>query len=515
MKKIIGFIVTLFVVIAGYLLLFVKAGASDSLVITNINIVDVRQGVILQDSSLVIRDGVIKSIRKSNKRGTDENTIDGNGAYVIPGLIDMHVHLASRPKQAEHDGRLYIANGVTAVREMASGCWSPCRPSENRHEDLKKIAAAFERGDLVGPRIAAMSTPPVHGPVRVRFAPGPADKRYDLDFYPPRTDADGRALARWALKEGYDLVKVYNSVPRDAYFGLLDEANKLDLEVSGHLPRAISFEEAIKAGQSSFEHARAPALGCSHFAESFTQLADDIISQRVPWSPKGRIRSHLQQIIDEFDPERSERLFTLMKEEGAALTPTHVTRAFDAFAMDDDFIRDPRLDYVPAVTLQEWFGDAASTRRHVRQSNPPYTAFFDHGLKITEIANDMGVKLMFGTDAGDSYIFPGFSAQDELRWLVKAGLSPWEALKTATATPGQYLELPMGFVEEDYYADLVLLKENPLDSIDAIKSIQMVVVRGVPYSRDRLDELLQEARAAARSPAFNLDLALEINEANQ
>ncbi|MEM6415215.1 MAG: amidohydrolase family protein [Pseudomonadota bacterium] len=484
---------------------------TGDVIISNVRIIDVALETVSAPKTILIENGAIKRIEAfSPKAPLARNSIDAGGAFAMPGMFDMHVHLTGSIAAAGQMGPLYVANGVTSVRELWSGCWKPCGPGEYSLSDYQTVVAKFDTGALIGPRVRSLSSPLVHGAIRLRMPPDQSDESSDEPFYPPKTKADGRMLADWAKETGYNEIKVYNSVPREAYFGITERAKEIGITVMGHLPRAVQFEEAIKAGQRTFEHARAPAVGCSHFAEKLSTLADDIIMERSRWSIRGRVTSHLSEIMEGYDPERCKRLFALLKEYNAYLTPTHVTRAFDAGATKKDFVEDSRLRYIPSMIQLGWFDDVVSTRIIVEQISPPYDEFYQHGLKITKLAYDAGVSIMVGSDAGDSYIFPGFSLHDELEALVKVGVSEGDVLRSATIVPAEYLGLDPINIAEGNTADIVLMSSNPLDDITATRQIEGVLLRGRFFNRDDLDHMLTKSEKLASSPKFNLSMMLEL-----
>ena len=130
-------------------------------------------------------------------------------------------------------------------------------------------------------------------------------------------------------------------------------------------------------------------------------------------------------------------LFSRFVRNGTRYVPTHLTRRMEAYAHERSFRDDPRGKFVPRLQWTRWNNDAdgAARRTATPEARKAMLDFYTKGLEITGAAHRAGVKVLLGTDAGDSYVFPGFAVHDELQELVKAGLSPAEALRAATWEP--------------------------------------------------------------------------------
>ncbi len=174
----------------------------------------------------------------------------------------------------------------------------------------------------------------------------------------------------------------------------------------------------------------------------------------------------------------------------------------DAFAHDPSFREDARSKYIPRQQWSRWTRDAdgVAKRDPSPEGRKVMRDFYTKGLEITGAAHKSGVKVLAGTDAGDSYVFPGFAVHDELQELVKAGLTPAEALRAATWEGAEFLgrTADAGSLEPGKLADLVVLDADPLADIRNTSRIRAVVVNGRYLDRSALDRLLSSAEAAAR-----------------
>ncbi len=368
---------------------------------------------------------------------------------------------------------LVLAHGVTAVRDM-SDCRNPSDPFLACLEDKRSWNEAAGRGELVGPRILGVASFAVHGPsMRNEEFPG---------FFAPGTEGEARELVRYARERGFDFLKVYDSIPRDVFLVLLEEAKARSLEVVGHRPLAVSAVEASEAGLRSFEHARL------------------FLEECYPGAAKLRLEGRRYQtadrraMVDEHDPSQCGEIFASLRENGSWFVPTHVTRKMDAFADDAAYRDDPRLRYIHPLQRMAWSKDADGmvASDPSPEGRKAFRDFYEKGLELTGAAYRAGVPLLAGTDANDTYVFPGSGLHDELEELVKAGLTPAEALVAATLSPARYfgLEGEYGSIAEGKAADLVLLRENPLADIRNSRSIEAVVLGGRLYRRPDLDALL-------------------------
>ena len=276
------------------------------------------------------------------------------------------------------------------------------------------------------------------------------------------SEAQAREEVRKAKRAGADFIKVHDNLYRASYFALIDEAKLLGLPVEGHTPISITAEEASQAGQKSIEH--------------LTGMASA-----------------------EADSAIAEKWFAVFKKNQTWQCPTLIMRHNYALLNDSSFAGDPRLKYVKPSWKARWIrmtkeaerwpqGEAAKRQETIRKEDA-----------LVGKMQKAGVGILAGTDDANPYVFPGFSLHDELILLVKAGLTPMEALQTATYNPAKFLGLlsSLGTVEKGKYADLVLLDANPLEDISNTKKIAAVIINGRYLQRESLDKILADVEAAA------------------
>jgi hypothetical protein len=452
-----------------------------AIVFTHATVIDVKNGHPRPNMTIVIVGNRIATLVKTGtvRPPTNAQVIDARGKYLIPGFWDMHLHFAP------WETPLLVANGVTGIREMGSDC-HPAWQDRDCLGGVRLEQKQIEAGEL-GPRLLALSSWPVVPQSRWP-AKGLAE---DLpSFFAASTAEQGRQLARYFAERKVDFIKVGGHLPRDGFLGLAAEARRLGLATAGHEQLAVSAIEASDAGMKSFEHARVFLFNCFPGAAEFARSGLD--------EPDTKWR---RRMVDEFDPRICEKVFRAFGLNGTWYVPTHVTRKMDALADDPAFRQDSRSKYIPKARWNAW-NKAADGMVKVDPSQEGRKAmkdFYTKGLEITGMAQKAGVKVMLGTDSVGSYVFPGFAVHDELQELVKAGLTPAEALKAATWNGAEFLgrTSESGSVETGKLADLILLDANPLIDIRNTRKIAAVVLSGRYFDRSALDQLLRTAEESA------------------
>jgi imidazolonepropionase-like amidohydrolase len=460
--------------IAVLLLLAASAEARESpespLALTHLTVIDTAGGPPHSNMTVLIQDRHIVSVGKSDasKPPPHSRVIDAHGKYLIPGLWDMHVHTVFGdwlPRNERVTLPLFVANGITGVRDMGGDL-----------EVLKQWRAAIAEGSLLGPRMS-IAGPMLDGPVP-RF-PSSA---------PIANADDARRTVDDLQSQGVDFIKIQSLIPRDGYFAAAEEAKKRGIVFVGHVPDAVRASEASNAGQKSIEHFTGVFEGCS-------TIEDQLIK-----GPKS-----LGQNVATFDPARAQALIALMAKNRTWQVPTLVWERGQWLIDDIDLSHDPLTQYAPAawkdrtwpMFVRDILKDMDTDPLPVRKR------FVQMELEMTLAMFRAGVPFLAGTDtAAGVHIFPGFSLHQELALFVRAGLTPLQALQTATRNPAQFMGRlsDLGTVEQGKLADLVLLDANPLEDIGNTRKIRAVVLAGRYFGRDDLDRMLAGVKRAAAEP---------------
>jgi hypothetical protein len=461
--------------------------SSSALVLEHVTVIDATGAPARPNTNVVIANGRIAAIGERVRIPEDAQIVDATGKFLIPGLWDMHVHWGDTDYLP-----LFLANGVTGIRIM----WG----SPINYEWRSQSAS----GQLLAPHLV-IASPLIDGPKP--FWPGSISVS---------TEAQAREAVDQAKQRGADFVKVHSFLPREEYFAIADESKKQDIAFAGHVPIAVSAEEASDAGQKSFEHLLGILPACSTRSEELADaaradLADDLAAKRPAfWG--ARTKASRQLMLDTYSSEKAAALFATLKKNGTWQCPTLTLLRTTAFADDPaSFTNDPRLKYMPPRMKADWnppgiaqdYGDPAFAGKE-----------FKKDLEVVGAMQKAGVGILAGTDTSNPYCMPGFSLHDELGLLVKAGLTPMEALQAATLNPARFLgtEKDFGTIEAGKVADLVLLDANPLDDIANTKKIVSVIYGGKLFSRAEIDRMLAQVEALAARPLIGNVLMKTIQE---
>ena len=453
---------------------------SGGLALTHVTIIDPAVGKPQQDMTILVRGQNIAAVGRARQVTipASATVIDGTGKFVIPGLWDMHSHF----RDAGRDLKMDIANGVLGTRNMGGVA-----------KEVFPLRDAIAYGQQLGPKMVACG-PIIDGP----------NSWSNPQFTISVTTTDEARAAVVSLKQqGTDCIKVYDGLSRDSYFAILGEAKKLDLPVVGHLPNAISVREASEAGQRSLEHGVALAGGSTMEGDYIKRRLDQSAFQEALRTKNfalipAKIARDNTMMLDSFSQERADATYRLLAKNNTFITPTLVTEHSLTFIDDLNARPDSRMQYVSAEELQWWKPENGMLTKY---RTPEYIAMRkrEYAKMLEEVhrSQTLGVRLLAGTDITIPYTYPGFSLHDELKLFVEAGLSPMQALETATTNPSIFLGLSKtwGRVERGYTANLVLLNADPLADISNSSDIYSVVVNGEFLNRARLDQLLGDAKA--------------------
>lgn len=463
------------------LLAFVSACQNVSpetadLVIEHAAVVDVRDGTVLSDQTIFVEGSRVVAIAPSSRSPSPPGArvVDGSGRFVIPGLWDSHVHSAA---STSWHFPILVAHGVTGVRNMHSTV-----------DDALGLTNSIKRelasGNLIGPRFLA------NGPI---LDGSPAT-------WPGAVVVDDEAGARAAVDsladEGADFIKVYDGLDRDVYLALMDQARTRGIPVDGHMPVAVPPVEAASAGQRTVEHLSGITMGCSAEAGVVRQEYAELQQNPLPF-PEDQVAYFglIRKASDGHDPTICEGTVQAYLDAGVAVVPTLInawTMSHARAAVADS----GAMSVLPTRLREEWSFMANSGPGEMFSAimEPVY----DRSVENLRMLHAAGVPVLAGTDVGNPFIIPGRHLQDELVSLVNAGLSPLEAIRSATSTPARVFGISdsIGVVLEGYVADLVLLEANPLEDIENVRRLSGVVLNGRYFDRAALDDLI--AGAAGR-----------------
>lgn len=400
---------------------------AQTITIDNVTIVDVTNGRLQTRKTIVVEGKTIARIENATAATRATATMDGTGMFVIPGLWDMHVHAFFYNDTA----RFHTTSEVMFPLFIVNGITGVRDLGSNLDATLaaRDSIAAHQ---LIGPRML-VSGPMIDGPTT----------RYQAAIKVTTAD-EARAAVRMLKDRGVNMIKTQSLIPRDAYFALADEAARIGIPFEGHVPNAITGVEAVSAHQRSFEH----MIGVRDTAET---LIAALAKNRVWQCP------------------------TVVNSVGTAA----------------DLANDPGLPYWLRASVEAWrktaVDRAAVSDSAARASDERAT----RRLALIKKLHDAKIPFLAGTDAPQGYdLVPGTSLHRELQLLVRAGLTPLEALQTATLNPATYFgKTDWGTVAAGKAADLVVLTRNPLADIANTRAIAAVITDGKYYSPRELDRM--------------------------
>jgi imidazolonepropionase-like amidohydrolase len=416
----------------------VVAAQSKAIAITNVTLID-GTGARPRVVTVIVEGDRITAIARSGRERIPNGStiVDGRGKYLIPGLWDMHVHIGRHVEGTKILPRL-VAYGITGVRDMASPV-----------DDILRLRRESADGTLLGPQIVAAG-PILQRPLPFRTPP----------LVRTVTGADAKQVVDDLQAKGVDFIKVGDTLTRDAYFEIANEAKRLGLPFAGHVPVAVTALEATEAGQRSIEHFgsagfRNVLIACSSAEAELDSEVRDVLARALAGGPSPDEKLYgsafLARLVETYDKRKAAALFGAFKKNGTWQVPTF------------------------GALRSVWDARRA-------QLNPDEAAATDSAQKKTvEMFADMrkaGVKVLAGSDLPVSTGVPPL--HDELVALVRAGMTPLEALQASTRNAAEFIgrTADEGTVEVGKEARLVLLEADPLTDIANTRRVAAVVLGG-------------------------------------
>lgn len=440
-----------------------------ALLISNVQVVPMTRDTVIRNTDVLVKDGRIAELGPAGRVRVPAGTrrIDGGGGYLLPGLADMHTHLYADQYVPDTVGRaemgILLANGITTARLMIG---TPAQLA------LRKD---IEAGRVVGPNLW-LASPHITG-------------RADTNAFLVKTPEEGRAAVRAAEAAGYDFVKITSFVAPDVYEAVMDEANRRRLRVDGHVNTGVRLERAAQLGQN-----------LQHLDGWFEALLPDSVTDRVSLTQYGVFDLRKWATLDQLDDAKIAPIAGRIARSGVGVTPTLAlfNTVFAAGESEEDIRSRPDWPMIPSAfrdailraRTRYWAPANATARSEARRAR--YVSLRN---RIVRALADSGANLLAGSDAPDWFMAEGFTLHREIEALVRAGLTPYHALRVPTVAPAAFLNASSewGSIEPGKRADLVLLRANPLVDIRNTTAIQGTMVGGRWLDRAELDAMLERA----------------------
>jgi len=441
--------------------------SSTNVIIKNVHILSTDCDEFLPNQNVVLKDGIILSVNQDSVFSDGFKIIDGNNKYLIPGLVDSHVHL----RDSKNDLLLYLANGVTYIREMSGN---------TKHLQWKE---KIENGEL-GPSIFVASE-------KVNSKSGIAAifetwTRKRINY---STEKEVIEKIKWLYENGFDAVKISTFINAEMYKLTVREAKKYDLPVIGHIPLSIGLNNIYNSGQNEIAHVE--------------EITKDLIRKF------GRINSKNASDFLQYMDEESDKIAIEIRKNNIAVSTTIwlMESLYHQKFNLDSIIREVELEYanpgliegtklgkgwLPGNNSYEEPTEVMTNTERRKESEIFWKTYADAIHIMTKSLVENKVVIMAGTDANVPVTIPGFSLHDELESMSKSGMTNAQVLYSATVAPGIWMRSNTGMIKKGYSSDLVLLSKNPLDIIKNTKSIETVFCGKYLLTKPNVDQILKE-----------------------
>lgn len=433
--------------------------------ITNVNLLAEQGDKMLPNRTVCIANGVISSISSKTISEKSYRQIDGSNQYLIPGLIESHAHLQKSP----NDLKVFLAHGITGIREMAGN---------NLHRQWRENIEQGGTGPdifLASEKISSKSGFAGWFDSLVRTRLNVAD------------EAQARQLVADLASQGYQAVKIAGDINPHMYRAIIAAAQVHKLKIVGHIPDAINLTELWSSGQNEVAHVEEFVKALSRdFGGYNADSSDDFL---------------------QFVHERSDYIAKKLKEQDIAVVSSlWLTQSFYRQAIElEQLWQETDTSFTHPHAVKRWqpgnnqFEISAQTSKANRERTGKFWATYAQAAEILLKAMAQSeVRILAGTDTNASMVVPGISLHQELQALVALGFSNIQALRAATQAPAQWDKQNTGIIAEDFEADLLLLKRNPLLDISHTQTIAAVINNGTLYERPELTEMLEQVRQAYR-----------------
>jgi imidazolonepropionase-like amidohydrolase len=455
------------------------AAASGVTILTHATVIDATGAPAQPDATIVLVGDRIVAVgpHAPIPEQAGVQVVDLRGKYVLPGLWDAHTHWFDWEEVVPP---LMLANGVTGTRVM----WG--------FPEMHTVRDRINAGITLGPPRVVMASSLIDGPYSY-WAP---------DATEVRTEDEAREAVRQAIRDDADFVKVYSFLSRDNFAAIADEARSLGISFAGHIPSRVPAALASDLGQRSFEHWYGLTVATSAHEDDIRRDID-----ALPVDPAGAWFSQVlmweRLAADSYSPTRAAALFERLVRNGTVLSPTLTVMRTLVDPAESHF-DDPRLRYFP-----QWLRDYWTQAIELRAPSTPerqaqLQAYYEAFTRLVANAHQAGVGVIAGTDTGNPFCFPGFSIHDEMALLVAGGLTPMQAIQSATRDAATFVGLgdSVGTVTHGMLADLLIVDADPLADIRNTQKIHAIVAGGRYISSDQRAQILADIEAGSAAPAL-------------
>jgi len=434
--------------------------------LTNVNVMAPSSDNFISDQTVLVDNGIILSVGSNVRFADDTPTIDGKGMFLVPGYTDSHVHLW----ESKNDLLLYIANGVTQIREMNG--------SEVHLWWKEEIEEGRIGPDMfvVAPQLATF------GFFEGLFVGWTQNKTI------VRTESQVSRAVQSLKDVGYDAIKASSFLDEDSYTNVSNAAAENSILLVGHIPMSVGLNELLDSGQTEVAHVEELMKALNREFGGYTDRNADEFLEFVR-NRSGDVADRLIEneisvtstlwLIDSFSRQKADLSGILDSVELQYANPG---------ITEGTIITSRGMGWLPDVNIYRWPDDIDAEGQ--QRSLTYWTTYSQAQHIVFDALLEKGVPIMAGTDANTPVTVPGFSLHDEMIVLNDAGMSTSQILASVTTVPAKWMKTNIGEISAGFKANLVLLRSNPLEDIRATDSIEMVIVNGRALSRHDLDKIL-------------------------
>jgi imidazolonepropionase-like amidohydrolase len=408
----------------------------QEIVFTKVNVIPMNEERLIKNQDVLVKNGIITAIGNAGtvKYNKSALVINANGKFLMPGLNEMHAHVppVDDLEPMKEVLKLFLYNGVTTIRGMLG---------HPRHLELR---GKIQSGEIIGPHF---------------YTSGPSFNGNSV-----KTPEAGAEMVRNQKQAGYDFLKLHPGLTKENFAAIVKTSKEVNIVFAGHVSFDVGVWRAIEAGYASIDH-------MDGFIES---LVPGIDTMKEP-----QVGLFAMFVSERADTKRIPALMKALKEKNIWVVPTQslAERWFSPDKDAESFAREPEMIYMNEETLKNW----VNSKKNL-MANPSYKAreikkFIELRRKLIYECQHKGVGLLLGSDAPQVFDVPGFSLHHELKYMVDAGLTPYEALQSGTVNPAKYFNrTDIGMIKTGYVSDLILLEANPLENIENTKKIAGVML---------------------------------------
>ncbi len=405
------------------------------IVFKSVNVIPMDRERVIENQTVVVKNGKITALGNEGSVSVSKDAlvVDAKGKYLMPGWAEIHAHVPPNDdiQSMKEVLILYLTNGITTIRGMLG---------HPKHLELRQ---KINSGEVLGPHF---------------YTTGPSFNGQTV-----KTADRGADMVREQKAAGYDFLKLHPGLTKETFPAIAKTAKEVGIPFAGHVSFNVGVWRAIDAGYSSIDH-------LDGFIEAITPRSDTLVEQETglfgAW------------IAYRADASQIPKLVKGLREKRIRVVPTQaLAERWLSPLAPDAFANDPEMKYMDPQQVKNWVNAKKGYNDNPKFSKERAEKLIQIRRKLIYECQKNGVELLLGSDAPQVFNVPGFSIHHEMKYMVDAGLTPYETLRTGTVNVASYLNKPdSGVIKTGNVSDLVLLNGNPLNDISQTKNIEGVMI---------------------------------------